>query len=279
MYNKTFIRLVGTSIILAGLLILNSWKNPESDFEVVEVKGGTFEMGCTSEQSNCDKDESPVHSVTVDDFSISKYEITNAEFADFLNEIDANKDATYEGKKYVNVERSDLQYSNGEFTAESGKASHPVKDVSWYGANKFCNFYGGRLPTEAEWEYAARGGSKSLNSDADKAKFSGSSNIDKVAWYIGNSGEHTHEVGTKKPNELGIHDMSGNVWEWCHDRYSSNYYENSTKANPEGPSSGKKRVLRGGSNVSPKRGCRVSDRSSDDPASTGYSGSGFRMVK
>ncbi len=115
-----------------------------------------------------------------------------------------------------------------------------------------------RPHTEAEWEYAARGGNKSKG-----YKYSGSNNIDDVAWYDGNSGYNTHAVKTKQPNELGIYDMSGNVWEWCNDRWGS--YSSNTQTNPTGPSTGSYRVVRGGSWSLSARFCRVSYRNSSAP--------------
>ena len=124
----------------------------------------------------------------------------------------------------------------------------PVEYVSWYDCQEFIkklnaltgqNF---RLPTEAEWEYAARGGSKSQGYE-----YSGSNNLDDVAWYDSNSGDKTHDVATKKPNELGLFDMSGNVLEWCQDWYGRDYYSSSPSSNPTGPASGSYRVQRGGS--------------------------------
>jgi len=128
---------------------------------------------------------------------------------------------------------------------------------------KFC------LPTEAQWEYAARGGKKSKG-----YKFSGSDYIGEVAWYDGNSGSKTHEVGMKDKNELGIYDMSGNVYEWCQDWYGS--YSSSSQTNPKGPSSGSARVLRGGSWYRNAQNCRVADRNYISPGARDY-GIGFRL--
>jgi formylglycine-generating enzyme required for sulfatase activity len=127
------------------------------------------------------------------------------------------------------------------------------------------------LPTEAEWEYAARGGNNS-----NKSKYSGSNILDEVAWYDGTSGSKTHEVGTKAANELGIHDMSGNVWEWCQDWYED--YDASSKTNPKGASGGSYRVMRGGSWFFDPESCRVSDRRGKDPDYVRGQFCGFRLV-
>ena len=163
---------------------------------------------------------------------------------------------------------------------------YPVVGVTWEQANAFCAWRTDyllkglgpearfiqryRLPTEAEWEYAARGGNKSRH-----YKYSGSDNIDEVAWYNNNSGRSTHAVGTKSPNELGIYDMSGNVWEWCSDWYGG--YSAGAQTNPQGPSSGSRRVLRGGSWNNNARNCRVSNRYNKDP-NNGNFYIGLRLV-
>lgn len=130
-----------------------------------------------------------------------------------------------------------------------------------------------RLPTEAEWEYAARGGSKSRG-----YQYAGSDTIGYVAWYRSNSDSKTHAVGQKQSNELGLYDMSGNVWEWCSDRYDSDYYKNSPSQNPKGPSKGSYRVIRGGSWLSAPRNCRVARRDYYTPTFRD-SGIGFRLVR
>lgn len=232
------------------------------NIEMVTVTGGTFDMGCTSEQSNCGSDETPVHTVTLDDFEISKYEITNQQYADFMNEIGANSDGSYNDTEYLDMDDADCQinYTGGQFIPGSGKENYPVIEVTWYGSNAFCQYYGGRLPTEAEWEFAARGGNS-----ATLTLYAGSDDIDDVAWYNGNSGGSTHEVGKKAPNELDIYDMSGNVWEWCNDWYDSDYYSSSPQNNPQGPSNGSNRVLRGGSWTNYSDVCHLSFRDSGDP--------------
>ena len=218
-------------------------------FEMVKVEAGSFIMGCTSEQGNCDNDESPYHRVTISsDYYIGKYEVTQE---------------LYEAVMGVNP-------SNFK------GFDRPVEMVSWNDAQEFCaelsRMTGSRfrLPTEAEWEYAARGGNKSTN-----AKFSGSSIVANVAWYTDNSGGQTHPVGKLHPNELGIYDMSGNVWEWCQDWYGT--YASNTQTDPQGPSSGRYCVLRGGSLNSNASNCRVAHRSHISPGHRHYY-SGFRLV-
>ncbi|MBO7279020.1 MAG: SUMF1/EgtB/PvdO family nonheme iron enzyme [Bacteroidales bacterium] len=217
--------------------------------EMVFVEGGTFQMGATSEQgSDAYDDEKPVHSVTLSDFYIGKYEVTQAQWKAVM------------GKNPSRFQGDNL----------------PVENVSWNDIQEFIkklNRLTGkryRLPTEAEWEYAARGGKKSKG-----YKYAGSNSIGEVAWYDSNSGYETHPVGQKQPNELGLYDMSGNVWEWCQDWYGN--YNSSSQTNPSGPASGSYRVLRGGSWYRSARYCRVSDRSFNYP-SNWYYFYGFRLV-
>ena len=218
-------------------------------FKMIRVEGGTFDMGATSEQgSDAYKDEYPVHSVTLSDYYIGKCEVTQ--------------------ELWEAVMGSNPSHFKG--------AQNPVERVSWNDCQNFIkklNRLTGRtfrLPTEAEWEYAARGGKKSSH-----CKYSGSNNIFDVAWHDGNSGDKTHAVGTKTANELGIYDMSGNVWEWCSDWYDS--YSAGVQTNPQGPSSGSRRVLRGGSWNHGARNCRVSYRYYYVPNFSYYNG-GLRLV-
>ncbi len=209
-------------------------------FEMVRVEGGTFRMGATAEQGTDAYDwEKPVHSVTLSGYYIGKTEVTQALWQAVM------------GSNPSNFKGADL----------------PVEGVSWNNCQEFIqklNSHTGRnfrLPTEAEWEFACRGGNNSRG-----YKYSGSNNLGSVAWYDGNSGNQTHPVGTKAPNELGIYDMSGNVWEWCSDWYA--YYTSYSQTNPTGPHSGSGRVSRGGSRSA--RYCRSSFRIDGNPADRDY---------
>ena len=202
-------------------------------FEMIPVEGGTFRMGATtSTDSDAGSDESPIHSVILSNYSIGKYEVTQALWQAVM------------GSNPSNFKGDNL----------------PVEQVSWHDCQTFIsklNQLTGqhfRLPTEAEWEYAARGGNRSQG-----YKYSGSNTIGDVAWYNSNSNSKTHAVGTKKPNELGIYDMSGNVGEWCSDWYKGKYDTNA-QTNPQGPSAGQDRVGRGGIWCGIAWGCRSTCR-------------------
>lgn len=244
--------------------------------ELILVEGGDFQMGCIqSANYDCFSSELPIHNVYIDSFYMSKHEVTNYQFAQYLNETGVDSTGIFDGDVLIDMQSDNVQivYKNQEFSPENGKENFPVVEVSWLGAKMFCEHGGGRLPTEAEWEFAARGGKYS-----DSTIFAGSSFIDEVAWYIDNAGNRTHEVGTKIPNEIGLHDMSGNVWEWCNDWYDEDYYETSPFENPTGPASGVDKVLRGGIwNGSPEY-CRVSYRDFSNPVITNNA-NGFRFVK
>lgn len=217
--------------------------------DMVYVSGGTFTMGGTSEQG-CDayNDEKPTHSVTLSSYYICKYEVTQA--------------------LWCAVMGSNPALDKGD--------NLPVEQVSWDDCQTFINrlnSYTGRnfrLPTEAEWEFAARGGNYSRH-----YKYSGSNYIGDVAWYDGNSSNRTHPVGTKQPNELGLYDMSGNVYEWCSDWYGS--YSFYSQSNPTGPNSGSDRVDRGGSWGGSARYCRSSYRGNLTPGYR-FSNLGLRLV-
>ncbi len=220
-------------------------------FTMVAVEGGTFTMGATSEQgSDAGDDEKPAHQVTLSSFSIGQTEVTQALWEAVL--------------------ASNPSVSKGH--------NRPVESVSWKDCQKFIqklNKLTGqrfRLPTEAEWEYAARGGNKSKG-----YMYSGSNDLGSVAWYDDNSGRSTHDVATKAPNELGLYDMSGNVYEWCQDWYDFGYYKKSPSGNPSGPPSGSNRVLRGGSWCYNVTSCRVANRYYYAPAFR-FNYMGFRLA-
>jgi len=217
---------------------------------MVRIPGGTFAMGCTFEQGDdCDDDEFPAHKVTLAGFQMGKYEVTQAQWA------------------------SVMWGNSSEF---DGCSRCPVENVSWNDVQDFIEELnmmtgkGYRLPTEAEWEYAARGG--------ERFKYSGSNNLDRVSWYGDNSGRRTHEVGQKRANGYGLYDMSGNVWEWCSDKYGSDYYGKSPGRNPTGPPKGAWRVVRGGSCYYPPGDCRVANRSGYNSPGDRSSDRGFRLA-
>jgi len=237
---------------------------------MVYVKGGDFDMGNSRGKS----DEHPVRKVKVSSFYIHKFEVTNSQFALFLNAYGSDnvKSGEFAGQDMIFEEEWGLRFDGNIWSAQPGYAAFPVVNVTWFGANEFCKYYGYRLPTEAEWEYAARGGNKSR-----AYKYSGSNNIDTVSWYNSNS-RTTRPVGKKQRNELGIYDMTGNVWEWCSDWYDKDYYQKNVINNPTGPSSGTAKVLRGGSFFDNRDKLSPTARDFSFPF-IGYYSYGFRCVK
>jgi len=246
---------------------------------MILVKGGTFLMGESA--VNSQEDESPVHEVTLSDFYIDKYEVTMAEFEKFVKATNYITDAEKDGgvNNYgdsgweVIPNRNWRMDKNGSLIPKS-EYNKPVVNVSWYDAMNYAKWAGKRLPTEAEWEYAARGGKKSK-----EYLYSGSDDIDKVGWYSINSEYKLHPVGKKQPNELGIYDMTGNAFEWCYDNYGSTYYSESPKENPTGPESGTYKCLRGGSFEGEPEGLRNAGYRNSQEANIKFYAYGFRCVK
>ncbi len=217
-------------------------------YRMVYVEGGTFSMGATPEQVNPESDEKPVHRVTLSSYSIGQTEVPQ-----WLWEA---------------VMGSNPSYWKG--------ANLPVEQVSWNDCQEFLGklnnltgmFFS--LPTEAQWEFAARGGNRSRG-----YQYSGSDGLGAVAWYDDNSNSRNHEVGMKGPNELGLYDMSGNVWEWCHDWWGT--YPDYSVTNPKGASTGSIRVYRGGGRRNSPWDCRVAIRYGITPDYRNY-GLGFRLA-
>ncbi len=262
-------------LVLVSVLFLSGIMFAQKP-EMVKVDGGTFIMGNDYSQNG---DESPEHKVTLNSFLMGKYEVTFDDFDKFCRSTGFSKPDD----------------------ARMGRGKNPVMNTSWESAVMYCNWLskrngfdrcytikrdsavtkvscdfnanGYRLPTEAEWEYAAKGGNKSKG-----YSFSGSDNQDKVAWYYLNSGSRPHEVGKKEANELGLHDMSGNVREWCWDYYSKDYYGKSPEDNPTGPTSGHQRVYRGGGWTSKVDFLIMTLRSHMGPRKS-HGNIGFRVVR
>lgn len=219
-------------------------------FQMIAVHGGTFTMGATYEQGNdADENEEPAHTVTLSDYYMGKFEVSQALWKAVMD--------------------TNPSYFKGD--------DLPVEMVSWNDCQSFIHKLNSitgktfRLPTEAEWEFAAKGGIYSKD-----YKYSGSNSADDVAWYWGNCNEKTHSVGSKSPNELGLYDMSGNVFEWCNDWYGS--YTTSYKSDPTGPAEGPGRVLRGGSVVGDADWCRTTYRGGGLPPNLVRPDLGFRLI-
>jgi formylglycine-generating enzyme required for sulfatase activity len=281
-------RLINTLTIFASIACsFDGWAQIP-DIKMIFVKGGTFEMGCTPEQgNNCSSDEKPVRQVTVNDFYIGKYEVTQAEWETVMNSNPSYftlEPSHWKTMKIFMTGVNKLNKTNyavpteAEWNRASVIDGLPVEQVNWSDVQEFIrrlNEMTGkryRLPTEAEWEYAARGGAASRG-----YKYSGSDEAGDVAWYGNNSGGKTHLAGTKKPNELGIHDMCGNVNEWTGDRYGD--YGGSPQTNPEGGVSGDEIVFRGGGWNAGSQLVRVTIRFRRPFYITGDSSLGLRLAR
>ena len=274
---KTFV-LVLISIVAISILFCAPVVAPEDEETVPEgmvlIFGGEFEMG-----SNNTPSEHPIHTVHLDAFYMDQYEVTNTQYKAFVL-------ANSEWQK----ERIDRRFHEGAYLEDwegnnhpDGKEEHPVTWVSWHAAMAYATWAGKRLPTEAEWEYAAHGGFANQN-------YPWGTSIDvSRANYNGNVGDTT-AVGTYPANNYGLYDMAGNVWEWCLDEYQSNFYSNSAHRNPiagapriqdmtgDFKNVHTPRVLRGGSFVTERQSVEVSTRAESPPRYTDFD-LGFRCVK
>ena len=246
--------------------------------ETQRIKGGSFLMG----SNEGDGDETPVHRVTVSDFEMGVYEVTNAQICVFLNTTGIQSE---ENVPWMNLESEycQIEQTPGGFVPKADFEDHPVVEFSWFGAVAYCEWLSKlsgeswRLPTEAEWEYAAGGGS------TNRTIWSGTNERAKVGTYgnymRGDPYKESSPVGVFEPNALGLYDMSGNVREWCYDRYSNSYYASTPNAtDPKGPASGNARVNRGGSWGSDVKALRVANRDSGTANIRKYY-IGFRVAK
>lgn len=211
-----------TQLTYLTFLLITSISFGQNLPKFILVEGGTFTMGDNTGKAN--KDQQPTHKVSLSDFKISQTEVTVAQYRYYCAEtgVGMPKEPSW-----------------------GWQDNHPMVNVSWRDAMDYADWLSGklkqkvRLPYEAEWEYAARGGNKSKG-----YKFSGGNNATDVSWYDANSKDKTNAVASKKPNELGLYDMSGNAFEWCMDKYGN--YTNSQKNNPKGAVEGDRRIVRGG---------------------------------
>ena len=246
------------------------------DENMILVHGGSYEMGSSEDKS---LDNQP-HTIVLNDFYIDKYEVTVTEFQKFIEETKYITDAERDGWSYIFNKKGELEKMdninwkhdvNGVLRS-TADFNHPVIHVTWNDAIAYANWIGKRLPTEAEWEYAARGGGYS-----NATEFSGSKKASDVGWYKNNADKLSHKVGQKIKNELNIYDMTGNAAEWCNDWYDENYYTSSPRENPQGPEAGENKVIRGGSWKDFDKECTVFNRQSSKNGKRS-SRIGFRCV-
>jgi formylglycine-generating enzyme len=243
--------------------------NIDSDNEMVTIFSGWFKMGCVSKDKECYHAEKPQQKVYLDEFKIDKKLVSVGEYQKCIEAGVCNNN---DEKKEQFLKIDDLKSCN---LGASGKETHPMNCVSWYGAKAYCSWVGKRLPTNAEWEKAARGGTETIYPCGNNYKC-----LNETAWYEKNSKGTTKPIGEKAPNGFKIYDMSGNVWEWVND-YDSGSFQKSTSINPKGPEVGgiiDSRIIRGGSFNNFDNALRSSARSSNFPGSRS-SDIGFRCVK
>jgi formylglycine-generating enzyme required for sulfatase activity len=301
---KNFIRLFFLVLIFSPLITLYAQTAPET----VKVEGGTFQMGNPYAEATKkgDADEKPVHSVTLSSYYIGKYEVTVKEYKEFISDKTFTEFSSLRSHKLPSkpdsawlAEHPDTKnYWALQSTTWWGWVDqYPMQHITWYDAIAYCNWLseklglekcyyvnddfgvscdftknGYRLPTEAEWEFAARGGTKSKG-----YRYSGSDNSADVAWYDDTSFlRGPQKIGTKSANELGIYDMSGNVWEWCYDYFG--YYTSAAQTNPKYETSTGYRILRGGSWHYAGNYTTVTTRDGPEPGFTNFM-YGFRIAK
>ena len=237
--------------------------------DMVKVEGGKFKIG----SNEFDEDERPATPLNVSGFLCSKYEITNYPFVVFLNVFQCDADGLIDGIRVVdyNAPGSHIKWDNvnHECFVQSGYNDFPVVNITWDGAQMFCAELGGRLLTEAEWEYAAKGGVYAIRYYTDWQKndydyeyrFAGGNEMSQLGWFVDNSRGECHVGGRMRPNQLGIYDMCGNVWEWCYDKYNKDYYKrNGDSHDPMWVTGAPIRSNRGGSWSNDAIYCRITNR-------------------
>jgi formylglycine-generating enzyme required for sulfatase activity len=287
---------ITTTVNGEDLVVLNFKAIKSSQIPaLVAIPGGTFQMGNAENAAEGMDDEKPVHTVTVSNFEMGVYEITNEQYVRFLNAAMVTGDitpstiklligglsvmgakGTFSGFEYIflgahgNYDEPWIKYNNGAFSVEQEKANLPAEYVSWYGAEAFALYYGLDLPTEAEWEYACRGGKQYKYGTDD-----GTISTSKANYWVNGIGNPA-TVGSYPKNPYGLYDICGNVKEWCLDWYGD--YTSNSQNNPTGAATGSFRVMRDGSYTGIDYYCRSADRTSAHPG-YGYKTVGFRVVR
>ncbi|WP_300566128.1 SUMF1/EgtB/PvdO family nonheme iron enzyme [Flavobacterium sp.] len=268
--------LTTVSIITLFLFSFTTKQSKNPMLQMLKIEGGTFWMGSSDDNKIAENDEQKKHEVKVNSFELNKLEVTVWEWKDYCTKTKKKLPAKpmwgwNDNNPITNVTWIEaVNYCNWLSKQDGLKPAYTIAGPSFN-----CDFTanGYRLPTEAEWEFAAKGGTKSKNHI-----FAGSDDSNEVAWFIKNSTRKPHTVGTKMPNELGLYDMNGNVWEWCWDWYNKDYYKTEDGNNPQGPLRGEKKSVRGGSWDSQLNYLRTANRISTSPEKTNefY---GFRLAR
>jgi len=253
--NLALKRLIPVIIVLVLVTIVlivlkfGTGTSVKYDMGMVEIPGGVFTMGCSLDDTTCSAQEKPRHEVELDSYMLDKTPVTIGQYKKCVA---AN--ACKEPKWPV-------------FYNKYGD-NYPVSGITWFQAETFCGWAGKRLPTEAEWEYAVRAGSDSIRYGE----------LNEISWWLENADKQIKPVGLKKPNNFGLYDMFGNVWEWCSDWMDPKYYQYSPAKNPKGAEKGVFKALRGGYFKNQERHLRASHRSKENPVNW-YNGVGVRCAK